>query len=168
MWARTSSSAAPSRRFSPRADTSVAPVTVDNDDFVYAAAYASALRRGDAAAAARIGDDYLRYMDEVFIVFRSGLAEGARPRDSAGAAPARQHTERGSIRRIGGRARAPRLSLHLRSTKRSRTRRIACPIRSSERPAIPGSTIGKSQPAVDPDFQLRGRPNGLDGRCAIL
>ena len=49
----------------------VAPVTVDNDDFVYAAAYASALRRGDAAAAARIGDDYLRYMDEVFIFFEA-------------------------------------------------------------------------------------------------
>jgi peptidoglycan/xylan/chitin deacetylase (PgdA/CDA1 family) len=49
----------------------VAPVTVDNDDFVYAAAYASALRRGDAATAARIGDDYLRYMDEVFTFFEA-------------------------------------------------------------------------------------------------
>jgi peptidoglycan/xylan/chitin deacetylase (PgdA/CDA1 family) len=47
----------------------VAPVTVDNDDFVYAAVYADARRRGDAAAAARIGDDYLRYMDEVFSFF---------------------------------------------------------------------------------------------------
>jgi len=47
----------------------VAPVTVDNDDYVYAAAYAEALRRGDAAGAARIGDDYLRYMDEVFTFF---------------------------------------------------------------------------------------------------
>jgi peptidoglycan/xylan/chitin deacetylase (PgdA/CDA1 family) len=47
----------------------VAPVTVDNDDFVYAAAYASALRRGDAAGAARIADDYLRYMNEVFQFF---------------------------------------------------------------------------------------------------
>jgi peptidoglycan/xylan/chitin deacetylase (PgdA/CDA1 family) len=34
----------------------VAPVTVDNDDFVYAAVYADARRRGDVAAAARIGD----------------------------------------------------------------------------------------------------------------
>jgi peptidoglycan/xylan/chitin deacetylase (PgdA/CDA1 family) len=49
----------------------VAPVTVDNDDFVYAAAYARALRRGDAATAARIGDDYLRYMDEVFTFFEA-------------------------------------------------------------------------------------------------
>jgi peptidoglycan/xylan/chitin deacetylase (PgdA/CDA1 family) len=47
----------------------VAPVTVDNDDYVYAAEYAKALRRGDGAAAARIADDYLRYMDEVFSFF---------------------------------------------------------------------------------------------------
>jgi Polysaccharide deacetylase len=47
----------------------VAPVTMDNDDFVYAAAYANALRRDDAAAAARIADDYLRYMEEVFSFF---------------------------------------------------------------------------------------------------
>jgi hypothetical protein len=46
-------------------------VTVDNDDFVYAAAYARALRRGDTAAAARIGDDYLRYMDDVFAFFEA-------------------------------------------------------------------------------------------------
>jgi peptidoglycan/xylan/chitin deacetylase (PgdA/CDA1 family) len=47
----------------------VAPVTIDNDEFVYAAAYAKALRRGDSALAARIGDDYLRYMDQVFTFF---------------------------------------------------------------------------------------------------
>ena len=47
----------------------VAPVTVDNDEYAYAAVYADALRRGDAAAAARIGDDYLRHMDEVFSFF---------------------------------------------------------------------------------------------------
>ena len=34
----------------------VAPVTVDNDDFVYAAAYAKALRRGHTADAVRIAD----------------------------------------------------------------------------------------------------------------
>jgi peptidoglycan/xylan/chitin deacetylase (PgdA/CDA1 family) len=47
----------------------VAPVTVDNDEFVYAAAYAKALRLGNAADAGRIADDYLRYMDEVFSFF---------------------------------------------------------------------------------------------------
>jgi peptidoglycan/xylan/chitin deacetylase (PgdA/CDA1 family) len=49
----------------------VAPVTLDNDDFLYAEAYARAMRRGDAAAAARIGDDYLRYMDVVFTFFEA-------------------------------------------------------------------------------------------------
>ena len=43
----------------------VAPVTIDDDDYIYAAVYADALRRGDRATAARVGDDYLRYMDAV-------------------------------------------------------------------------------------------------------
>jgi peptidoglycan/xylan/chitin deacetylase (PgdA/CDA1 family) len=47
----------------------VAPVTMDNDEFVFAAAYADALRAGDGAAAARIADDYLRYMVGVFSFF---------------------------------------------------------------------------------------------------
>jgi peptidoglycan/xylan/chitin deacetylase (PgdA/CDA1 family) len=55
--------------FLARRGYTVAPVTVDNDEFVYAAAYASALRRGDVAGATRIADDYLRYMDEVFSFF---------------------------------------------------------------------------------------------------
>jgi peptidoglycan/xylan/chitin deacetylase (PgdA/CDA1 family) len=55
--------------FLSRHGYTVAPVTVDNDDFVYAAAYAKALRRGNAAAAARIAEDYLRYMNEVFSFF---------------------------------------------------------------------------------------------------
>jgi len=44
----------------------VAPVTIDNDEYIYAAAYADARRRGDTAMAARLGDDYLRYMESVF------------------------------------------------------------------------------------------------------
>jgi peptidoglycan/xylan/chitin deacetylase (PgdA/CDA1 family) len=44
----------------------VAPVTIDNDEYIYAAAYAAALRRGDAAFARRLGADYLRYMESVF------------------------------------------------------------------------------------------------------
>jgi peptidoglycan/xylan/chitin deacetylase (PgdA/CDA1 family) len=47
----------------------VAPVTIDNDEFVYAAAYAKALRRGDTVAAGRIADDYLRYLDQVFTFY---------------------------------------------------------------------------------------------------
>ncbi|MEO5818960.1 MAG: polysaccharide deacetylase family protein [Vicinamibacteraceae bacterium] len=47
----------------------VVPVTVDSEEFVYAAGYATALRRGDATAAVRIADDYLRYMEQVFTFF---------------------------------------------------------------------------------------------------
>ena len=44
----------------------VAPITIDDDDYVYASVYADALRRGDKALAARVGADYVRYMDTVF------------------------------------------------------------------------------------------------------
>jgi len=47
----------------------VVPVTIDNDEFVYAAGYAKALRRRDTVAARRIADDYLRYMDQVFTFY---------------------------------------------------------------------------------------------------
>lgn len=43
-----------------------APVTIDNDEYVYAAAYDSALRRRDPKLAKRIAGDYLRYMDSIF------------------------------------------------------------------------------------------------------
>lgn len=56
-------------RFLSEHGYTVAPVTIDNDEYVYAAAYAKALRGGDAEAAARIADDYLRYMDEVFTFY---------------------------------------------------------------------------------------------------
>jgi peptidoglycan/xylan/chitin deacetylase (PgdA/CDA1 family) len=51
----------------------IAPVTIDNDEYMYAAIYASALRRGDSARAAKIGADYLRYM-ETAIAFCEGLS----------------------------------------------------------------------------------------------
>ena len=44
----------------------VAPVTIDNDEYIYAAGYADARRQGDAATAERLGADYLRYMESVF------------------------------------------------------------------------------------------------------
>jgi peptidoglycan/xylan/chitin deacetylase (PgdA/CDA1 family) len=44
----------------------VAPVTIDNDDYIFAAVYADALRRGDRETAARVGADYLEYMESVF------------------------------------------------------------------------------------------------------
>jgi peptidoglycan/xylan/chitin deacetylase (PgdA/CDA1 family) len=52
--------------FLAQAGYRVAPVTIDNDEWIYAAVYADALRRGDRALAERVGADYLRYMDEVF------------------------------------------------------------------------------------------------------
>ena len=44
----------------------VAPVTIDNDEYIHAAIYADALRRGDREMATKIGADYLRYMEGVF------------------------------------------------------------------------------------------------------
>jgi peptidoglycan/xylan/chitin deacetylase (PgdA/CDA1 family) len=44
----------------------VAPVTIDNDEFVYAAAYDRARARADSALMRRLGEDYIRYMEEVF------------------------------------------------------------------------------------------------------
>lgn len=44
----------------------IAPVTIDNDEYVYAFVYADALRRRDLAMASRVAVDYLRYMEAVF------------------------------------------------------------------------------------------------------
>jgi Asp-tRNA(Asn)/Glu-tRNA(Gln) amidotransferase A subunit family amidase len=44
----------------------VAPVTVDNDEYLYALAYDRARARKDRALAERLGRDYLRYMGEIF------------------------------------------------------------------------------------------------------
>ena len=43
-----------------------APVTIDNDEYIYAAAYKSALERRDARTAAAVAVDYVRYMNDVF------------------------------------------------------------------------------------------------------
>lgn len=44
----------------------VAPVTIDNDEYVFAFVYADALRRGDKAQAERIAGAYLDYMEQIF------------------------------------------------------------------------------------------------------
>jgi len=44
----------------------VAPVTIDNDEYLYALAYDRARARGDRAQMDRLGQDYVRYMAEVF------------------------------------------------------------------------------------------------------
>ena len=43
-----------------------AVVTIDNDEYIYAFAYAGALRRGDRANAKKLADDYIRYMETMF------------------------------------------------------------------------------------------------------
>lgn len=44
----------------------IAPVTIDNDEYMFAALYAAALRRGDGEAAGKIAAAYLDYMEQVF------------------------------------------------------------------------------------------------------
>jgi peptidoglycan/xylan/chitin deacetylase (PgdA/CDA1 family) len=46
-----------------------APVTIDDQDFVFAEAYAKALDRGDHAGADSIAKSYIEYMDTVFDFF---------------------------------------------------------------------------------------------------
>lgn len=52
----------------------VAPVTVDNSEWVYGRAYARAMSDGDDALRQRLGRDYLRYMLEV-VAFYEGQSE---------------------------------------------------------------------------------------------
>lgn len=47
----------------------VAPVTIDNQEWVFAEVYAMALERGDRATADRVAAAYLTYMEEVFDFF---------------------------------------------------------------------------------------------------
>jgi peptidoglycan/xylan/chitin deacetylase (PgdA/CDA1 family) len=47
----------------------VAPVTHDNGEWIFARAYAVAMQRGDAAAALRIAESYVAYMDAKFDYF---------------------------------------------------------------------------------------------------
>jgi peptidoglycan/xylan/chitin deacetylase (PgdA/CDA1 family) len=44
----------------------VAPVTVDAKDYIYASVYATTVRKGDKATAAKLAADYLRFSDEKF------------------------------------------------------------------------------------------------------
>jgi peptidoglycan/xylan/chitin deacetylase (PgdA/CDA1 family) len=47
----------------------VAPVTIDNDDYIFADAYFRAKKRGDAETAKRVADAYVPYMESVFDFF---------------------------------------------------------------------------------------------------
>lgn len=52
----------------------VAPVTIDNDDYIFAAVYAFALKSGDRETATRVAAAYLAYMETVF-QFNEDLAQ---------------------------------------------------------------------------------------------
>ena len=49
----------------------VAPVTIDNSDYVFAAAYDDALGRRDSVQAGKIGAEYVAYMDRVFAYYEA-------------------------------------------------------------------------------------------------
>ena len=53
----------------------VAPVTIDNDDYVFADAYFKAKKRGDSETAKRVADAYGPYMETVFDFFEKLSAE---------------------------------------------------------------------------------------------
>lgn len=44
----------------------IAPVTIDNDEWIFGGAYDVAAKRGDRKAMRQIGEDYLRYMEQAF------------------------------------------------------------------------------------------------------
>ena len=58
----------------------IAPVTIDNDEWIFGGAYDVAATRGDAATMQRIGRDYLHYMEQAF-VFSEHLARQVVGRD---------------------------------------------------------------------------------------
>jgi peptidoglycan/xylan/chitin deacetylase (PgdA/CDA1 family) len=53
----------------------VAPVTIDNGDYIFAKVYFEAKKRGDAANAKRVADAYVPYMESVFEHFEKLSAE---------------------------------------------------------------------------------------------
>lgn len=52
-----------------------APVTIDNNDYIFASVYTQAKRRGDRATMKRIADAYIPYMESVFAHFEKLSAE---------------------------------------------------------------------------------------------
>jgi peptidoglycan/xylan/chitin deacetylase (PgdA/CDA1 family) len=53
----------------------VAPVTIDDDDYVFAKVYFDAKKRGDTETAKRVADAYVPYMETVFAHFEQLSAE---------------------------------------------------------------------------------------------
>ena len=55
----------------------VAPVTLDNSDYMFAAVYGSALSRGDRAMAARVTEAYVPYLESIVAFFEDRSREVA-------------------------------------------------------------------------------------------
>lgn len=55
--------------FLKQKDYIVAPVTIDNDEYIYALAYDRAEEAGDSLLAAKVAKDYIRYMEEMFVFY---------------------------------------------------------------------------------------------------
>jgi len=53
----------------------VAPVTLDNSDYMFAAVYSDALRRHDQKLAEKVKSDYIPYMDSIFAFFETRSRE---------------------------------------------------------------------------------------------
>ncbi len=60
----------------------IAPVTIDNSDYVFAAAYERAVGRGDETDRRRIANEYLAYMERIFAYYeqQSAALFGREPR----------------------------------------------------------------------------------------
>lgn len=56
-------------KFLARHGYTVAPVTIDNSEWLFASEYAKARQRGDAATMKKVADAYVPYMEEVFAFY---------------------------------------------------------------------------------------------------
>lgn len=52
-----------------------APVTIDNDDWIFGTVYEAALARGDMDAARRVREEYLAYLESIFVFFERRALE---------------------------------------------------------------------------------------------
>ena len=62
-------------RFLSERGYTVAPVTIDNNDYIFADVYTNAKRRGDKATMKRVADEYIPYLERVFDHFEKLSAE---------------------------------------------------------------------------------------------
>ena len=53
----------------------VAPVTLDNAEWIFASVYAAALTRGDAATARQVRESYVPYLESIFVFFERRALE---------------------------------------------------------------------------------------------